>query len=106
MLALPASICIHNVFHVYLLKNYVPDTNHVIDWNMIQVEPKGNFQVKLVCILDRKIKNLWNQSVGLVKVQWTWCGLKDETWEHEDSMQAEYPHIFQDFYNALRTVYK
>jgi hypothetical protein len=38
MLALPASMCIHNVFHVSLLKKCVPDANHVIDWNMIQVE--------------------------------------------------------------------
>jgi hypothetical protein len=35
MLALPASMYIHNVFHVSLLKKYIPDANHVIDWNMI-----------------------------------------------------------------------
>jgi hypothetical protein len=31
MFALPASLSIHNVFHVSLLKNYIPDANHVID---------------------------------------------------------------------------
>jgi hypothetical protein len=35
MLALPASMSIHNVFHVPLLKKYIPDANHVIDWNVI-----------------------------------------------------------------------
>ena len=35
-LALPACIRVHNVFHVSLLKKYTPDTNHVIDWNVIQ----------------------------------------------------------------------
>jgi hypothetical protein len=49
---------IHNVFHVSLLKKYVPDTNHVIDWNVIQVEPEGEFQVQLVFILDRKTKQI------------------------------------------------
>jgi hypothetical protein len=38
MLALPVSMTIHNVFHVSLLKKYIPDSNHVIDWNVIQVE--------------------------------------------------------------------
>jgi hypothetical protein len=58
MLSLPTSMHIHNVFHVSLLKKYVPDTNHVIDWNVIQVEQEGDFQVHLVCILDQKIKQL------------------------------------------------
>ena len=35
MLALSASLRVHSVFHVSLLKNYVPDPNHIIDWNVI-----------------------------------------------------------------------
>jgi hypothetical protein len=45
MLSFPASLCIHNVFHVSLLKTYVHDDNHIIDWNVIWVERKGVFQV-------------------------------------------------------------
>jgi hypothetical protein len=56
MIALPASISINNVFHVSLLKKYIPDANHVIDWNVIQVEQEGTFQVHLVRIMDQKIK--------------------------------------------------
>ena len=35
MLAFPTSLIIHNVFHVSLLKKYVPNDNNVIDWNLI-----------------------------------------------------------------------
>jgi hypothetical protein len=88
MIALPTSMSIHNVFHVSLLKKYIPDANHVIDWDVIKVEQEGAFQVHLVRILDRKIKQLWNRSIGLVKVQWTWYGPEYATWEHEDAMRT------------------
>jgi hypothetical protein len=86
MIAFPASMSIHNVFHVALLKKYIPYAIHVIDWNVIQVEQESAFQVHLVHILDRKVKQLRNRSIGLVKVQWTSYGLEDATWEHEDAI--------------------
>jgi hypothetical protein len=97
MIAMPASMSVHNVFHVSLLKKYILDANNVIDWNVIQVEQEGFFQVHLVHIMDRKIKQFQNQAIGLVKVQWTWCSPEDTTWDHEDAMRAESPHLFEDF---------
>jgi hypothetical protein len=86
MITLPTSMYVHNVFHISFLNKYIPDANHVIDWNVIEVEQEGTFQVHPMCILDRKIKHLWNRAIGIVKVQWTWYGLEDTTWEHEDAM--------------------
>ena len=45
-LALPASTRAHNVFHVSLLKKYINDPNHVINWDGIQVECND---LSLVC---------------------------------------------------------
>jgi hypothetical protein len=53
-LALPPNVKAHNVFHISLLKKYVHDSNHIIDWTVIQVEPKGEFQPEPLCILDKK----------------------------------------------------
>ena len=97
MLALPASMIVHNVFHFSLLNKYIPDANHAIDWNVIQVDHEGVLQVHPVHILDWKIKQLHNRAIGIVKVQWTWYGLEDATWEHEEVMQTEYPHLFENF---------
>jgi hypothetical protein len=41
MISFSTSMTVHNVFHVSLLKKYILDTNHVIDWNVIQVEQEG-----------------------------------------------------------------
>jgi hypothetical protein len=53
-LALPPTVKAHNVFHVSLLKKYVHDANHIIDWSMIQVELEGEFLPEPQSILDRK----------------------------------------------------
>jgi hypothetical protein len=47
---------IHNIFHVSFLKKYILDSNHVIYFNVIQVEKEHTLQVHLVHILDRKKK--------------------------------------------------
>ena len=54
-LALLANIKYYDVFHISLLKKYVHDPNHLIDWNVIEVEPKGDFQTKRLCIINKKV---------------------------------------------------
>jgi hypothetical protein len=104
MLAFPASMTVHNVFNVSLLKKYIPDANHVIDWNVIQVEQEGVLQVHPVRLLDQKRKQFRNCAIGLVKVQWNWYSPKDTAWEHEDAMRDEYPHLFEDLKNLANAV--
>ena len=53
-LALPAHIRVHNVFHASLLKKYVYETKHVIDWPLLQVEREGEFSSKPLHILDKR----------------------------------------------------
>jgi hypothetical protein len=65
-----ANLKFHNVFHVSLLKRYTHDHTHIIDWNMVQVEPEGEFQEEPLCILERKETILWNKVITQVKVQW------------------------------------
>ena len=53
-LALPPNIKLHDVFHVSLLKKYIHDATHIIDWDVIQVELEGELQSEPFYILDRK----------------------------------------------------
>jgi hypothetical protein len=62
-LAFPANLKIHNAFHVSLLKIYVHDPTHMIDWNLVKVEPKGKFQAEPQHILDRIEIELQNRVV-------------------------------------------
>ena len=93
-IALPTSNRAHNVFHFSLLKKYVHDPNHVINWDVIQVEPKGEFRIKPMHILDRKVTMLWNRAIWQVKVQWEDFRPEEATWELEDTMQLAHPFLF------------
>jgi hypothetical protein len=93
-LALPPTVKAHNVFHVSLLKKYVHDSNHIIDWSVIQVEPEGEFLPEPQCILDRKETPLRNRTIAQVKVQWKHFGPDEATWEMEDAMKQAYPILF------------
>ena len=59
-LALPPTVNFHDVFHVSLLKKYVKDVDHVIDWSVLQVELDGEFPLEPQCILQKKVLMLWN----------------------------------------------
>jgi hypothetical protein len=60
--------------------------------------------VEPVRILDWKVKVLRNKAIDLVKVQWTYYGPKDTTWEHEETMREEYLQILKKIECAF--VYK
>lgn len=86
-IAFPTHMNAHNVFHVSLFKRYVHDLNHMIDWNVIQVEPEGEFQVEPLHILSQKVVVLHNRAIMKVKVQWKYFRPYEATWELEDSMR-------------------
>jgi hypothetical protein len=92
-LALPPIVKAHNVFHVSMLKKYVHDSNHIIDWSVIYVEPEGEFLPEKKCIIDRKEIPLKNKTISQVKVQWKKFGPDEATWEMEDAMKHAY-HFF------------
>jgi len=95
-LALPANLKIHNVFHFSLLKNYVHDPTHMIDWNLVQVEPKDDFQSEPLRILDRREITLQNRVVTWLKDQWKHFSPEEATWELEGDLQKSHQILFQE----------
>ena len=52
-IALPPPLAnIHNIFHVSQLRKYVPDPNHILESDSIQVKENFSFEVKPIRILD------------------------------------------------------
>ena len=96
-LALPPSMSgFHEVFHVSMPRKYTPDPAHVVDWGQIEVDMDGTFKEGPVCIVDSRDQVLRYKTVRLVRILWRHYGVKESTWEREDTMRATYPFLFRD----------
>ncbi|XP_017617967.1 uncharacterized protein LOC108462543 [Gossypium arboreum] len=70
-LELPLKLdCIHDVFHVSILRHYHSNPTHIVPIEEIEVRPDLTFEEELVQILDRDVKVLRRKSIPLVNVLW------------------------------------
>ena len=84
----------HNVFHVSVLRHYVADESHKINWKELQVSDEGTIRVEPLLILDRRVKQLRHHLVDQVKVQWDRYSPGSATWEDAETMRRDYPTLF------------
>ncbi|TYK29838.1 DNA/RNA polymerases superfamily protein [Cucumis melo var. makuwa] len=96
-LVLPLSLsAVHDVFHVSMLRRYVVDPTHEVDFEPLQISENLSYEEQLVEILARDVKKLRSREISLVKVLWRNHGVEEATWEREEDMRAQYPELFED----------
>ena len=83
----PELVRIHDVFHVSILRKYIED-------QPVELKEDLTYEERSVQIVDRKDQVLRNKVIRLVKVLWMNHGREEATWEREDQMQTQYPHLF------------
>ncbi|KAA0049947.1 pol protein [Cucumis melo var. makuwa] len=91
----PSFFTVQDVFHVSMLRKYVADPTHVVDFEPLQINENMSYEEQHVEILAREVKMLRNIGITLVKVLWRNHGAKEATWEREDDMKAQYPELFE-----------
>ncbi|KAL0543836.1 hypothetical protein IC582_018941 [Cucumis melo] len=96
-LALPPSLsAVHDVFHVSMLRKYVPDPSHVVDYEPLEIDENLSYVERPVEVLAREVKTLRNKQIPLVKVLWRNHRVEEATWEREDDMRSRYPELFEE----------
>ena len=96
-LALPPSLSrVNNVFHVSMLRKYIPDLSHVIDYKPLKLKDYLTYEEQQVKIVDKKKQELKRRTIHYVKVQWRNQSMREVTWELEDEMKEKYPYLFED----------
>ncbi|CAL8168609.1 unnamed protein product [Prunus armeniaca] len=94
-LALPPELSrVHDVFHVSMLRKYMPDPSHVLEYQLVELEEDLTYEEQLVQILDKKEQMLHSRSIPVVKVLWRSQTVEEATWELEEQMRAKYPSLF------------
>ena len=85
---------IHDVFHVSMLRKYMANPSHVLRNQPVELKEDLTYEERPVQIVDQKDQVLGKKVIPLVKVLWMNQSIEEATWEREDQMQTQYPHLF------------
>ena len=85
-----------------MLKKYYPDPTHILQLEEIEIDESLTYEEKPVQLLDRKVKELRNKQIPLVKILWKNHGVEEATWEVEEEMQKKYPDLFTNHGKKFR----
>ena len=85
---------IYDVFHVFMLRIYRSDPSHILQGQPLELKDDLYYEEEPIAIVAREIKVLSTKTIPLVKVLWKHHGSEKATWEREEDMRNQYPHLF------------
>ena len=94
-LDLPPHLKIHKVFHVSLLKRYVPNPLHVLEEDNVNFVNQEEVIAEPERILKTEIRQLRNRTVYKVLIQWKGFSEEEASWEDWDQLVNQFPHLKQ-----------
>ncbi|XP_073131928.1 uncharacterized protein [Henckelia pumila] len=69
--ALPPSLAaVHNVFHVSMIRKYISNPSHILDFEPLQLTSDFSFEERPVQILALEEQRLRTRVIPMVKVLW------------------------------------
>ena len=68
----------------------------LVSHESIDVQPDLTYRERPVKILEESKRRTRQKTIFFFKVQWSNHTEDEATWEREDFLQAEYPHLFED----------
>ncbi|XP_073045894.1 uncharacterized protein [Primulina eburnea] len=98
--ALPSNLAgVHNVFHISMLRKYMSNPWHVLNYEPLQLTLHLSFEERPTQILDRQERRLKNKVIHMVKVKLLNHSEEEATWdtEIETEMKSRYPDFFGTF---------
>jgi hypothetical protein len=86
---------VHDVFHISQLKRGLkPHDKEPLPMDGLNVKEDLTITELPIKILDTLTWVMRNRVIKMCKVQWSNHGEDEATWEREDDLKEDYPHLF------------
>ena len=96
-LILPPNLAaVHDVFHVSMLRKYIPDPSHVIEYEPLQIRADVTYDEKPLRVIDVNEQVLRTWTIRWVKILQENHSPEEATWELEEQVLRKYPHLFTE----------
>ena len=94
-LELPPQLAdMHNVFHVSRLKKCLRVPEEQIPVEELDVQEDMTYAKYPMKILETSERVTWNKRICMWRVQWKHHSEDEATWEREEDLKADFPHLF------------
>ncbi|XP_073153111.1 uncharacterized protein [Henckelia pumila] len=101
----PSLAAVHNVFHVSMLRKYISNPSHILDFEPLRLASDLSFEERPEQILAREERRLRTRDIPMVKVRWLNHSEEEATWEAETDMRTRYPDLFGTYLDFEGEIY-
>jgi hypothetical protein len=84
---------VHNVFHVSQLKRCLRVPKEQLPMGELSVQDDLTYTEYPIKILDTLTRVTRNKVIKMCKVQWSHHGEDEATWEREEELRIDFPHL-------------
>jgi hypothetical protein len=85
---------VHDVFHVSQLKKCLRVPEEQLPMEDLSVQEDLTYDEYPIKILDTLTRVTRNKDIKMCKVQWSHHGEDEATWEREEELRIDFPHLF------------
>jgi hypothetical protein len=91
---------VQDVFHVSQLRKCLRVPEEQVVPGTLDLQDDLRYQEVPVKIVDTMMKRTRTKAFSLCKVQWSRHSEAEATWEKEDPLREEFPHLFKKHYES------